>query len=171
MTRVFVAVVFASILATAGRAWAVDADGDGYDSAMDCNDDNPAVNPGAAEVCDPSFEDEDCDGAADDSDPQGAIGKIPFYGDGDGDGYGAGVPMLRCHPDIIFRVTQDGDCNSVDPTINPGAEEICHDMVDNDCNGVVDCADAPAVSGLGLLVLAAGLVAAGRRRLSSRATT
>lgn len=41
----------------------LDADGDGYAVTEDCDDANPAVNPGAVEVCDDGL-DNDCDGAA-----------------------------------------------------------------------------------------------------------
>ncbi len=41
----------------------VDADGDGFDMCHDCQDDNPAQSPGAAEVCDQI--DNDCDGRVD----------------------------------------------------------------------------------------------------------
>jgi hypothetical protein len=34
-----------------------------------------------------------------------------------------------------------GDCNDDDPTMNPGAEEIC-DNIDNNCNGFVDADDS-----------------------------
>lgn len=44
-----------------------DSDGDGYCSTDDCNDSDPAINPGAAEVCDNGVDD-DCDGAIDGAD-------------------------------------------------------------------------------------------------------
>ena len=45
--------------------------------------------------------------------------------DDDGDGYSE----------------QQGDCDDTNPQINPVAEEICDDGVDNDCNGYVDTAE------------------------------
>jgi hypothetical protein len=45
----------------------VDVDGDGYPGATDCDEANPAVNPGAAEVC--GLADENCSGTADEGDP------------------------------------------------------------------------------------------------------
>jgi MYXO-CTERM domain-containing protein len=43
---------------------ALDLDGDGYFGDTDCNEEDPAINPGAVEECDGV--DQDCDGAADD---------------------------------------------------------------------------------------------------------
>lgn len=45
---------------------AVDMDNDGYDDTVDCDDDNPAINPGAEEILDNDI-DEDCDGEAEQS--------------------------------------------------------------------------------------------------------
>lgn len=55
-------------------AFALDADGDGYADKVDCDDSNPAVYPGATELCDGL--DTDCDGAV----PSDEV-------DQDGDGY------------------------------------------------------------------------------------
>lgn len=92
-----------------------DADGDGYTavgactgSMNDCNDNDPAINPGVAEVCDGI--DNNCNGQIDEG----------F--DLDGDGF----------------TTCAGDCDDNDNTIYPNATEVCSDNIDNNCDGEID---------------------------------
>ena len=96
----------------------------------DCDDSNAAVSPGAAEVCDDL--DNDCDGVVDD-------GAVPgtFYRDADGDGFGdPGVTVQGCSPPSGY-VAAGGDCDDAAVVTFPGAAELC-DVIDNDCDGVVD---------------------------------
>ena len=126
--------------------WYQDADGDGYgdpDQAVedcdgpsgwtaeagDCDDADPAVHPGAEEVCD--GDDDDCDGRPD----QGEAGI--WYSDDDGDGWGhPGESETTCDPPEGW-VQQGEDCDPADASEHPGAVELC-DELDQDCDGEVD---------------------------------
>ena len=107
-----------------------DADGDGFNDAAcggaDCNDNDPAINPGASEQCTDAV-DNDCDLAIDCADPD-CDSDPACCPDADGDGF----------TDAACGGT---DCNDGDPAINPLANEICTDTVDNDCDGLFDCDD------------------------------
>lgn len=98
-----------------------DLDGDGFTPDQDCNDTNPQIYPGAPELCGNGLDD-NCDLLADES--------CPNCSDNDGDGSYA---QIGCG--IV-------DCNDVNPAINPTAAESCGDGIDNDCDGLVDEADA-----------------------------
>jgi Protein metal binding site. len=127
-------------------------DGDAYPvCAGDCDDTNPAVNPGATEVCDGA--DNDCSGVVDDRDL-------------DHDGFSAcssdcndGNPAIHPGAAEVCNGLDDncsgsvdegfpdldgdgfaacaGDCKDSDPAIHPGATELCNGLDDN-CNGTTD---------------------------------
>jgi len=102
-----------------------DADGDGWFAPEDCDDSNPRIHPGAIEPECWDGVDQDCDGDSD----SGAI--CNFAPDADGDGYHGGID----------------DCDDSDPSIHPGAEEVCWDGIDQDCDGAADEEDEPPPNG------------------------
>ncbi len=135
--------------ASGASTWYADADGDGYgvggttvsacdvpssyvDNDDDCDDTDVAVNPGAAEVCDPDDVDEDCNGLADDAD---TAGDASFYYDGDGDGFGdASIAVTGCDASTLW-VANDEDCDDDDNGDYPLATEVVGNADDEDCDG------------------------------------
>ncbi len=101
-----------------------DADGDGFfglagcGTAVDCDDGNPAIKPGAMELCDGI--DNNCSGAVDEGNPGGgapcSTGGVGVCASG----------TLQCVSGALTCV----------PNQSPSAE-VC-DGLDNNCNGVVD---------------------------------
>ena len=112
-------------------AYKMDTDGDGgqtANSSGDCNDHDGAIHKGAAEVAG-NFKDDDCDGLADETDQP------------DGNGGTMTVPSADTMDRDQDGVTlADGDCDDTDPTVHPGAAEVCGDGLDNDCDGNADWA-------------------------------
>ena len=105
-----------------------DHDNDGYtEDEGDCNDLNNDVHPGALEVC--NGLDDDCDGETDEG----------FDLDGDG--------FAVCGPDGVAG-NEDDDCDDTDAGVNPLADEVPCDGVDNDCSP--DTADEEDADGDGL---------------------
>ena len=105
-----------------------DLDGDGYSGSEDCDDADPDVGPGAAEVCDGL--DNDCDGEVD----EGVLEV--FYVDADGDGYGDPESGVEACEVPSGHVESGDDCDDQDVSVSPGAEELC-DGQDNDCDGAL----------------------------------
>ena len=104
-----------------------DLDGDGHvgvaGGGRDCDDTNPLVYPGAPERCGDGI-DGDCLG-----------GDEPCDADFDGDGFNVG-----------------SDCNDRDPNVHPPTDpdvdlEVC-DLIDNDCDGLVDEGNPRSMAGV-----------------------
>ncbi len=115
----------------------------------DCDDVLPGVNPNAAEVCDPDNIDEDCDGAADDLDAEGADGKATYYKDEDLDSYGDSDDLGSDYCDPPAGMSENNtDCNDVFPHVYPGAVEVCDVFgIDEDCDGAADDLDVEGAEG------------------------
>jgi DNA-binding beta-propeller fold protein YncE len=91
----------------------------------DCDDLKPQVNPGEQDICDGL--DNDCDGLTDE------LTNL----DTDGDG----IPDCADPDDDNDTYLDEVDCGSVNPTIYPGAPEVCNGT-DDDCDGQNDEQDA-----------------------------
>jgi hypothetical protein len=116
------------------EATCTDMDNDGYSieggscGAVDCDDLNADVNPGAAEICTDAI-DNNCNGLTDTAD-MNAVNCPLNCTDNDADGYSI----------------EGGECGAIDcddnnADVNPGALEVCDDGIDNNCDSHVDSAD------------------------------
>jgi hypothetical protein len=95
----------------------LDDDDDGINDSGDCGPFDASIYPGATETCDAV--DSDCDGSLVDHFTNTDFDSEPDCIDVDDDGDG---------------VDDTGDCEPLNPTIYPGATELC-DAVDSDCDG------------------------------------
>jgi len=98
----------------------------------DCADDNAAVKPGAAEIC--NGKDDNCDNVVD---SENSAGCTAFYLDADGDNVGSDVTKCLCQAMGQYDAKIAGDCNDSDWAVYPGAPELCNGKDDN-CDELVD---------------------------------
>ena len=132
-------------------------DADGYYWFDDCNDTNPMVYPGAAELL--NGIDDNCDGQWDegfnitdtDNDGLSDFAEYHIFGtsvtiaDTDGDLLIDGLEILTYSSDPLVRdndTDMDGfywfqDCNDTNADVSPSALELL-DSIDNDCDGDTD---------------------------------
>ena len=109
----------------------VDSDGDGHATGDDCNDADPAVHPGAEELCDGV--DNDCNALVDDDAQDASV----WYLDADNDGYGSlHLVLEQCEAPAGY-VNNSDDCDDLDPSSYPGGAEVC-DGADNNCDNSID---------------------------------
>ncbi|MFH0929391.1 MAG: putative metal-binding motif-containing protein [Candidatus Aenigmatarchaeota archaeon] len=147
-----------------------DNDGDGYGDD-DCDDSNPAINPGAEEVCCDEI-DNDCDGEVDEG--------CECSTDEDCDDFNVctidkcvegfctytnaenGTVCNDSNSSTVNDVCMlgvcggeddddgdgygDDDCDDSNPDVHPGAIELCANGVDDDCDGQTDCKDSDCSS-------------------------
>ncbi len=97
----------------------LDTDDDGDPDTTDCDDADPAIYGGAAELCDGI--DNDCDSSTDEG----------FDADSDGAYTGSDPGCVATYGAAAV------DCDDAAPAINPSAAELC-DGVDNDCDAATD---------------------------------
>jgi hypothetical protein len=95
----------------------------------DCNDLNDDISPAAVEYCD--LQDNDCDGAADESD---ALDALRWQADTDLDGFGSALEQVRACSQPAGYVRDATDCDDADDAVHPAALERCN-FVDDDCAG------------------------------------
>ncbi len=99
------------------------------DESGDCDDADEDVHPWATEWC--NEVDDDCDGTED----NGAVDADAWYADTDGDGYGDPDNAELFCEETSGYVDNDEDCDDTDADVNPDAEEVADNGVDDDCDG------------------------------------
>lgn len=101
---------------------------DHISAAGDCNDSDATINPAAFETC--NSVDDNCDGFVDNN----ATDALTFYADTDGDGFGDPLSdAISCTAPSGY-VADNTDCDDVESTTFPGAQEYC-DGIDSNCDG------------------------------------
>ncbi|TNE85431.1 MAG: matrixin family metalloprotease [Deltaproteobacteria bacterium] len=105
----------------------------------DCDDAASIAYPNAPEACNRA--DDDCDDSVDEG-----LGGSTLYEDTDGDGFGDPNSTTTGCPAQGVWVQNADDCNDASAAINPNADEIWYDGVDQNCDGNDDDQDGDGVA-------------------------
>jgi hypothetical protein len=154
--------------AESGVFWA-DADGDGYGGTKgdySCQKTDGFVATRAiattvtatctrvpVETC--NGQEDDCDGDRDED------AGLVWYEDDDGDGWGVESETITACIAPSGYVDDSGDCDDGNDRVNPGTNEVCGDLIDNDCDQLIDAKDTE-------VDLITWYLDAGSRRLGQR---
>jgi hypothetical protein len=149
----------------AGTQVACTSPGAGWTTTMpsggagDCNDSNSAIYPGAIEsLC--NGVDDNCNTTIDEGRVNGCTNSsacnynsaatcdngsciLPstWYLNSDGDNYHAGTQVACASPGAGWTLIAPfggGDCADNNAAVNPSATEICGNLTDDDCDGLID---------------------------------
>ncbi len=104
---------------------------EGYvDNDLDCDDEDDQINPDAEEICDGI--DNNCNSMVDDG-----LEMFTYYLDADEDTYGTPDSfIITCWTTpIVGYVVDSTDCDDTNALINPAADDIANNGIDEDCDG------------------------------------
>lgn len=100
----------------------------------DCNDSSALINPTIVEAC--NGVDDNCDGVRDVED---SAGCTRYYADVDMDSVGvAWDSKCLCRKTDFYTATVTGDCDDSSATVKPGLQEVCGNLIDEDCDGLLN---------------------------------
>lgn len=113
----------------------IDADADGFDATVDCNDSNPAINPDAEEVC--NLIDDNCDDTIDEG-----FAENEYWRDSDHDFWGDpnNTRMACTRPIGYTEAEYPADCDDGNSSVRPDQNQYFTqpngDSYDYNCNNV-----------------------------------